>query len=85
MADWHSCGTTHCRGGWAVHLAGEAGYELERSVGVGRAAEMIYRASTGRVPWFFDPSDERALDDIRRCAAMQTQATPDRAELGGDP
>ncbi len=68
MAAWHTCDTTHCRGGWTIHLAGEAGYELEAQVGSQRAGSMIYRASTGRVPWFHDPSDERALEDIKRCA-----------------
>ena len=29
MSDWHTCKTTHCRAGWAVTLAGDAGKELE--------------------------------------------------------
>jgi len=73
MGNWHNasgmkgCGTTHCRGGHAIDLAGPSGYELEARFGVKAAARMIYRASTGRSPHFF-ASQERALEDIRRCA-----------------
>ena len=28
MGQWHSCETTHCRAGWAIHLTGEAGKVL---------------------------------------------------------
>lgn len=45
MGDWHSCNTTHCRGGWVVHLAGEAGYALERFHNTALAAQLIYDAS----------------------------------------
>ena len=69
MTNWHTCDTTHCRAGWAIHLAGEKGYELEKKLGHPAAAgRMIYRASTGRSPHFF-ATDERALEDLRRCAA----------------
>ncbi len=70
MSDWHhgnACGTTHCRAGWAINLAGPAGLELEKEHGPQRAGAMIYRASTGRVPHFF-ATTERALEDIKRCA-----------------
>jgi len=67
MSQWHSCETTHCRAGWAITLAGEAGKQLEKEHGPHRAGAMIYRASTGRVPHFF-ASDEAALADIKRCA-----------------
>jgi hypothetical protein len=74
MKDWHSCDTTHCRGGWAVHLAGPAGYALEKEMGSAEAAaRAIYRASTGRVPHFY-ATGERAMEDIRRCAAEDTEA-----------
>jgi hypothetical protein len=74
MCNWHTCNTTHCRGGWAVHLAGKPGYELEEKLGSAElAARAIYRASTGRVPHFF-ATNERAMEDIRRCAAEDAQA-----------
>lgn len=75
MTNWHDdgiCGTTHCRGGWAIHLAGSAGYALEYALGIESAAACIYLASTGRVPDFF-AMDEDALEDIRRCAAEQAR------------
>ncbi len=74
MSTWHSCETTHCRAGWAIHLAGQAGYQLERRYASEIAGRMIYRASTGRCPNFFAPTAE-ALEDIRRCAA-EASATP---------
>jgi hypothetical protein len=68
MSDWHTCETTHCRAGWAIHLAGKAGYELEAKLGdPALAGRAIYRASTGRSPHFY-ATTERALADIRRCA-----------------
>ncbi len=74
MREWH-CVTTHCRAGHAIDIAGRAGYELERKLDdPARAAAMIYMASVGFVPWFYDPSNEHALSDIRRCAAEQTKA-----------
>lgn len=63
-----ACGTTHCRAGSSIHLAGAAGYALEKRLGSAEeAGRAIYLASTGRVPYFF-ASNERALADIRRCA-----------------
>jgi hypothetical protein len=74
MTAWHGpddkwCGTTHCRAGWAVHLAGDAGKRLQDKVGPQMAGAMIYRASRPGVPapWFFAPTD-KALADIRECA-----------------
>ena len=73
MSTWHSCETTHCRAGWAIAIAGEPGYELERKFGPHHAGRMIYLASTGRAPHFFG-SNEAALADIKRCAAICSQA-----------
>lgn len=83
MSDWHGdmypkltgderlraeiCGTTHCRAGWAIHLAGEAGIALESAVGAESAGACIYLASTGSIPDFFATNDE-AMEDMRRCA-----------------
>ncbi|KDC67952.1 pentapeptide repeat protein [Bordetella bronchiseptica MBORD624] len=72
MGAWHTCETTHCRAGWAVHLAGEAGYALEREHGPQYAGRMIYMASVGRAPHFF-ASNERAMADLREQAAQQTK------------
>jgi hypothetical protein len=70
MSQWHTCDTTHCRAGWAITLAGEAGAKLEQQYGPAVAGRMIYIASTGRAPHFY-ATDERALEDIRECAAKQ--------------
>jgi hypothetical protein len=69
MSQWHSCETTHCRAGWAVHLAGKDGYELERKLcSTAAAGALIYHRSTGRVPDFY-ASNEDALADLVACAA----------------
>ncbi len=74
MRSWHDCETTHCRAGWAVHLAGKAGYELERKYGTNVAGALISIASCphldGKVPDFY-ASDDEAMADIRRLAAME--------------
>ena len=66
MGSWH-CGTTHCRAGWAIALAGAEGAELEKTLGASAAGALIYFRSTGRVPDFF-ASTAVALADIRKCA-----------------
>ena len=73
MMDWHYCETAHCRAGWAIHLAGEAGSRLEKEIGPCAAGALIYAASRPDkpVPDFYAPDDE-ALEDLRQCA----NATP---------
>ena len=76
MSTWHSCETTHCRAGWAVHLAGEAGYALEKALGgsTQRAGTLIYKCSVGYVPHFF-ASNDAAMADMRRRAAESEAET----------
>jgi hypothetical protein len=69
MRQWH-CGTTHCRAGWAITLAGEAGTKLENVLGSEAAGRLIYEASTGRVAPDFHASNEAAIADIRHCAGV---------------
>ena len=69
MDAWHTCGTTHCRAGWAVHLAGEAGYALERFHDTALAAMLIHRASGSPIsPARFFESSDAALEDMRKRA-----------------
>ena len=78
MSDWHggtsgsdACGTTHCRAGWAITLAGDAGRELERRFGPSAAGALIYAASGSHpVPNFF-ADNETALADLRARAARE--------------
>lgn len=70
MSTWHTCNTTHCRAGWVVHLAGEAGYALERFHDTALAAQLIYRASGHPInPCRFYDNNEAALADMQRLAA----------------
>ena len=69
MSTWHTCDTTHCRAGWAIHLAGEAGAGLEKAIGPSAAGALIYAASGSHpVPdWLATNAD--ALNDLRERAA----------------
>jgi uncharacterized protein YjbI with pentapeptide repeats len=80
MDVWHTCATTHCRAGWAITLAGEAGADLERAHGSAAAGSLIYAASypTLRVPNFYT-TDDIALADIRERAALATAGEPPAA------
>lgn len=41
MSDWHTCDSTHCIAGWAVHLAGKPGRKLEAKYGSSIAGYML--------------------------------------------
>jgi hypothetical protein len=75
MDTWHSCETTHCRAGWIVHLAGEAGKALEKKTSTLFAAMQIYRKSSDiqvSPPRFYEPN-EVAMADIKRCAELEAK------------
>jgi uncharacterized protein YjbI with pentapeptide repeats len=80
MDSWH-CGTSHCRAGWVVTLAGEEGKALEDKIGTAAAAMSIYMASdpdrwkTERLPNFF-ASNEKALADMKRMAEEEAAVKP---------
>ena len=69
MATWHTCGTTHCRGGWVVALAGDEGKALEEWSSTEFAAMQIYKASGAPInPARFYDSNENAMEDMRKLA-----------------
>lgn len=74
MKSFHGCATTHCWAGWAVHLAGPAGYALENEYGTDAAGALILLASSpelnGVVPDFYG-TDEEAILEIRELAALE--------------
>lgn len=76
MDAWHTCDTTHCRAGWAIHLAGPAGAMLEACVGPSVAGALIHVISCpqleGKVPNFV-ASNEEAMEDIKRLAALEPE------------
>jgi len=70
MGAWHTCATTHCRAGWAVVLAGEAGEKLEEALGTNAAGALIYHAAYPDLPVpDFYASNETAFADIEERAA----------------
>jgi uncharacterized protein YjbI with pentapeptide repeats len=74
MNMWH-CGTSHCRAGWVVTLAGKEGADLEAKIGTPAAAMAIYMASdperwkTERLPNFYC-NNVTALADMARMAGV---------------
>ena len=69
MGNWHKCEQTHCRGGWVVTLAGEAGAKLEWFHNSELAAMLIYYESGYHInPARFYDSNAVALADMKRLA-----------------
>lgn len=69
MGFWHTCETTHCRAGWVVHLAGEAGKKLEEETSTQFAAMQIYKASGYSInPGRFYDNNEAAMADMKKLA-----------------
>ena len=71
MTIWHAnCGKAHCRAGWVVNLAGEAGAALEEKIDTPAAAALIYQVSDLEMAadpdWY--ASNAAALDDMARLA-----------------
>jgi hypothetical protein len=75
MKTWHTCDTTHCRGGWIVTLAGEKGKALEAASSTLFAAMQICKASSPiKVsPVRFFETNEVAMADIKRCAEQEAK------------
>jgi hypothetical protein len=74
MEDWHDetegCGTAHCIAGWAVHLAGQAGYALELAVQQPAAGNILLGIEASKLFYLDDESAKaalhKALDDAGR-------------------
>jgi len=81
MGSWHnSCGTSHCRAGWVVHLAGEPGYALEKFFNTELAAMLIYRESAPDLrvsPVRFYETNEQAFADMKRMADLEASKMED--------
>jgi hypothetical protein len=79
MGNVHTCENTHCRFGWVITLAGEAGRKLEEFFNWELAAMKIYDAS---VPGYkitparaYD-SNAEALADMKRLAEDSRDTLP---------
>ena len=72
MGAFHTCETTHCRAGWAITLAGEAGKALEAFHNSELAAMLIYSASGYDInPARFYDEDTAAMADMKRLAEAE--------------
>lgn len=79
MGSWHvtvpeeesSCGTAHCRAGWATTIAPN-GKEFDYAFGPEIAGAIIYKRNTGRVPDFF-ASNAAAMRDMKASAKREAE------------
>jgi hypothetical protein len=90
MGNWHTdekinsdgahCGTTHCRAGWVVALAGKEGRDLELQTSTEFAANVIYsKSSTIEVgPYHFYLSNDQSMADIEICATLEKEGKTER-------
>jgi hypothetical protein len=77
MGNWHTCGTTHCRGGWVTTLAGPEGKALEDFHNPELAAMLIYYESGYHInPARFYDSNKAALADMKRLAEEEAAFVP---------
>lgn len=59
MGEWHSCETSHCIAGWAIHLAGDAGARLERDNG-SEIAGLMLLGTEAHAHFYDSDADARA-------------------------
>lgn len=71
-----TCSSTHCVGGWAIHLAGKKGKALEFTIGSELAAAAIFWVNAGYVPDFFT-SEDNAINDLRAHATKDLFPFPE--------
>jgi hypothetical protein len=57
METWHTCETTHCMAGWAIHLAGEPGKIMEKMLGPEVTGLLLLGSEAHR---YFYKSNEEA-------------------------
>jgi len=62
MDVWHTCGTTHCIAGWAIHQAGALGRLLEQMYGAEIAGLMLLGTEAHR---FFYAGNNQAREFLR--------------------
>jgi hypothetical protein len=62
MSDWHTCGTTHCIAGWAIHQAGEPGRLMESMMGPEVAGLLLLGTDAHQ---HFHDSNEKAMEYLR--------------------
>ena len=85
MSTWHTCETTHCRAGWAIHLAGAAGAALEFGMGAPAAGALIYAASRPNkpIPNFY-ADNKTAMQSMRDDAAEATAPVENQNHANGE-
>ena len=68
MERWHNesgqCGTSHCIAGWAVHLAGREGYELEGKVNQPAAGNILLGIEASKLFFLDNDAARSALHKV---------------------
>jgi hypothetical protein len=73
MESWHTCDTTHCLAGWAIHLSGAAGYALQAATSPSVAGLML---APSLAPYFYG-SNATAIQVCRDIVAeAEVEAAP---------
>lgn len=72
MGQWHTCETTHCIAGWAVHLAGAAGKALEAVTSSSCAGAILV---PGLAHLFYASNKEATAALRARLAELSTPTT----------
>jgi uncharacterized protein YjbI with pentapeptide repeats len=65
MHTWHTCETTHCLAGWAIHLSGPAGYLLEKTTSPSVAGAMLVPS----IAHLFYASNDEAMEWAKKYLA----------------
>jgi hypothetical protein len=65
MGSWHTCETTHCLAGWAVHLSGAAGKALEVTTSPSVAGALLAPS----LAHLFYVSNKKALEALPKIKA----------------
>ena len=76
MSRWHTCNSVHCRAGWAVHIAGGEGYELEKRTSTLFAAMQIFKKGSPKVPFKlmdFYADNETGMKSIQEAAQKEKE------------
>jgi hypothetical protein len=75
MQRWHNesrgCGTVHCIAGWAVSLAGKAGYDLEKKVGQPAAGNILLGVEASHLFYLNNHEARTALHKVLSDAGLE--------------
>lgn len=63
MSCWHTCDTTHCIAGWAIHQAGSLGKLLESDYGAANAGLILLGTEAHGYFWKCEENDKEEVEN----------------------